>query len=303
MQAAALVAQPAGDADVPVPVQVIEHFLAAAGETVHHGRPGAALEILHHRHEVGVRVALVQEQRLSVFRCQLQLALERLALGRTRRKIAEVVQTAFAHRQHLRVRVQGAHLGVAFVGVFQRVVRVHAGGGEQKARMRLGQGQRLGRMLAAGAGDHHLHDARIARALQHRVAVRVEAVVGEIGADVDELHAAEFRGCAASFGFGPRFRAEAGPLLQPRRRVRPESGQADDGRRRNQSQPDLQSARVPVSLCRWYRRLFPSRSCCRKSAFRSRRIRAWCWKRRPAPARPPRCRWPCSMRPGWADAR
>jgi hypothetical protein len=32
------------------------------------------------------------------------------------------------------VRVQRAHFGVAFVGVFDRVVRVHAGGGEPFAR-------------------------------------------------------------------------------------------------------------------------------------------------------------------------
>ena len=43
-------------------------------------------------------------------------------------------------------------------------------------------------MLAAGAGDDHPRHAGIARALQHRVAVVVEAVVGEVGADVDELH-------------------------------------------------------------------------------------------------------------------
>src|SRR5690606_36374949 len=37
-------------------------------------------------------------------------------------------------------------------------------------------------------GDHHLHHPRRARALQHRVAVVVEAVVGQVGADVDEVH-------------------------------------------------------------------------------------------------------------------
>ena len=194
VRAAALVAQPAGDADMPVPVEVVEQLLAGAGEAVHHRRPGPALEVLHHRHEVGVGVALVQEQRLGIsgrrqVRADLQLALECLALGRAWREVAEVVQPALAHRHHFRVRVQRAHFGVAFLGVFDRVVRVHPGGGVEHARMRLRQPQGQRRMLAAGAGDHHPRHPGLAGAGQDRVAVAVEAFVGEVGADVDQVHA------------------------------------------------------------------------------------------------------------------
>jgi len=65
MQSAALIAEPTGDPDVPVLVEVVEQFLAGAGEAVHHCRTQATVEILHHRHEVVVGVALVQEQRLA----------------------------------------------------------------------------------------------------------------------------------------------------------------------------------------------------------------------------------------------
>lgn len=50
------------------------------------------------------------------------------------------------------------------------------------------QGQR--RMLAAGTGDHQLRHTGIARTLQHGVAIAVEGVMGEVGADIDQLHGA-----------------------------------------------------------------------------------------------------------------
>src|SRR3546814_3172510 len=58
--AAALVAQPAGDADVPVAVKVVEQLFASAGEAVHDDRAVPAVELAHDGKEVGMRVALVQ---------------------------------------------------------------------------------------------------------------------------------------------------------------------------------------------------------------------------------------------------
>jgi len=45
----------------------------------------------------------------------------------------------------------------------------------------------LHRAVLARAGDDHLRDARMCGALHYGVAVGVEAVVGEIDADVDEF--------------------------------------------------------------------------------------------------------------------
>ena len=84
--------------------------------------------------------------------------------------------------------MQFAHFRVAFVGVFHRVMRMYAGGGEQLARTCLRKQQRLRRMFATGAGDDHLRHARGPRALQHGLAVVVEAVVRKVGADVDQSH-------------------------------------------------------------------------------------------------------------------
>src|SRR3546814_10938102 len=67
--AAALVAQPAGDADVPVAVKVVEQLFASAGEAVHDDRAVPAVELAHDGKEVGMRVALVQDQGLGRSRC------------------------------------------------------------------------------------------------------------------------------------------------------------------------------------------------------------------------------------------
>jgi hypothetical protein len=188
VQAAAFVAQPAGDAHVPVLVQVIEQFLARAGEAVHDRGAELAVEVAHRRHEVGVRIALVQEHGLARVRGDLQLHLEGAPLRRARREIAEVIQAAFADRDDLGHCLQRAHLRVALGRVLGRVVRMHAGGREQFAGMRTRQLGGHRRMRAAGTGDDHAGHAGVAGALHHRVAVVVEAVVGEVGADVDELH-------------------------------------------------------------------------------------------------------------------
>lgn len=107
-----------------------------------------------------------------------------------RRKIAEVIQPTLAHCHHLRMRLQGAHFRFAFGSEFHCVVRMYAGGGVQKSRVLLRQLQGQRRVLAAGAGNHQLRHAGIACALQHRIAIAVERVVGEVGADIDQLHAA-----------------------------------------------------------------------------------------------------------------
>src|SRR5690606_29499133 len=191
--AAALVAQPARDSDVPVAVDAVEELGAAAGEAVHHRRTDPALELLHDPDEVGVGVALVQEQRLAGVHRDLELPLEGLALGGPGREIAEVVEAGFTHGDDLGMGEQRAHLGVALGGVLAGVVGMHPCGGEPFAWPAAREFQRHRGMLAAGAGEYRLDDPRIARPLPDLVKVVVEAVVCEVGADVDQLHGGHCR--------------------------------------------------------------------------------------------------------------
>ena len=59
--------------------------------------------------------------------------------------------------------------------------------------MRPGERDGLAGAVLARAGDDHLRDARMCGALHYGVAVGVEAVVGEIDADIDELHRRQFK--------------------------------------------------------------------------------------------------------------
>ncbi len=68
------------------------------------------------------------------------------------------------------------------------VVRMQAGGGEDSMRVPLRQLQRLARGIERAAGDDDGFQACVPGALQQRVAVVIETIVGEVSADVDQLH-------------------------------------------------------------------------------------------------------------------
>jgi len=186
--AAALVADPAGDADVAVEVEALEQLALAAGEAVHHHPRQTVAQRAQDGHEIIVRVALVGEQRLAGLQCDAELALEGELLRRARRIVAEVIEARFAYRAHLGLACQRAQQGVGVGAVVAGVVRVHAGGGVQQPRVAARERQRVLRALRAGAGDHHPGDAGLARPFEHGVQVVAEAFVGEVGADVDEEH-------------------------------------------------------------------------------------------------------------------
>ncbi len=61
------------------------------------------------------------------------------------------------------------------------------------ARVCTRQRQRVLTAGARGPGDHHPLDAMLARTLQHRIEVMPEGFVGEVGADVDQVHRSSLR--------------------------------------------------------------------------------------------------------------
>src|SRR5690348_4467858 len=67
-------------------------------------------------------------------------------------------------------------------------MRVHAGGGEQQIRMRARQRQRMLAAFLRRTGHDHLLDAVLLRTREHVVEIMPERFVGEIGADVYEVH-------------------------------------------------------------------------------------------------------------------
>ena len=141
--------------------------------------------------EIVVRVALVQEHGLAGGGRDLELPAEGAALQIARREVPEIVEPAFADGDDVGFARQRLQRGQGVDGEVGGVMRMHAGGGEQHAGMRARELDRLARAFLARAGHDDLRDAGGRGALQDGVAVGVEAVVREIGADVDQFHGSE----------------------------------------------------------------------------------------------------------------
>jgi hypothetical protein len=67
------------------------------------------------------------------------------------------------------------------------MVRMNSGSCEQLAAMRARQFDGPARAFLARAGHDHLHNAGKPGAPEHGVAIRVEAVVRKVDADIDEF--------------------------------------------------------------------------------------------------------------------
>ena len=279
VRAATLVAQPAGDADMPVLVEVVEQFLPAAGEAVHHRRPEPAIEVLHHRHEVGMRVALVQEQRLAGSPAASCGRRQNADVARAAAKSRKSIR-AFAYRHHLRMRMQRFCRRC-----IPRCIRPRVRGARRRCRQFAGMllRQRGAFGNARALFDHPRH-AGITRAGAPR-RDRGQAVVGEV-APMSMSCMVRFCRCRHIARWNRRRRHSP---LRLRIRLRfaaarhPWRAQERPGPSRFHRWGFRRSSRHAFSIADWLPRSRP----------RCRGIRGWCWKRRPAPARPRKCRWRC----------
>ncbi len=84
MCAAALIADPTGDADGEPELEVAVELLRAAGKAVRHAAPGCGV-LAQDGDEILVRIALVQEYRLADARGELELAVKGVLLHRAGR--------------------------------------------------------------------------------------------------------------------------------------------------------------------------------------------------------------------------
>src|SRR6516225_10396178 len=91
VRAAALIAEPARDADRKPQLQIAPQLLSRAGEAVRHATPARGV-LAQYGEEIIVSVALVEEHRLANLRGELELAMERLLLRGPRREVAEIIE-------------------------------------------------------------------------------------------------------------------------------------------------------------------------------------------------------------------
>ena len=138
-----------------------------------------------------MRLALVEEYRLADGGGQFELPGEGLALHRPGREVPEIIEAAFADGHDFLMGGQCGEPRCRLRVILERVVRVHACGGEQLPRGAAREGQRLGAAPGAGARDDQARHPGGGGPGQHRATVMVEGIVREVGADVDQAgHAA-----------------------------------------------------------------------------------------------------------------
>ena len=116
----------------------------------------------------------------------------RVLLGVARRKIAIEIKPALAHCAHFRFAQQSCKLALTVTVPVAGVVGMNAGRGEQSGttgRKLSAQGNAALADIQAGAGQHQLADAGTVGARQHRLLAAGKAFVGQVYADVDQLHA------------------------------------------------------------------------------------------------------------------
>ncbi|MNJ53352.1 hypothetical protein D3C77_487370 [compost metagenome] len=124
---------------------------------------------------------------------QGQLFFQGLFLLRARRKVAVEVQPAFTYGLYPGLLEQGAQVAVAVAVPAAGIVGVDAGGAEQALAALiqcLAQFQGLFAAFKAGASDHHLHHTRRLGAFKNGRMFVGKTWIGQIDADVDELHGA-----------------------------------------------------------------------------------------------------------------
>src|SRR4051812_16682874 len=195
MRAAALVADPAGDADVEPEIQIGMQLLGFAGEAMRH-RCFHAVRAQHLR-EARVRVARVQEERLAKREPQRELRHEALLLRRMRRIVAVEVEAAFADRHAARVQRELAQLGDRLLIAVARMMRVYACRAIQIVTIRdLGGEPALEHRRAR---DDDGANGRGTCPRQHRVEIVMEARVREVGADIGQMHACQYKFCRINY--------------------------------------------------------------------------------------------------------
>ena len=139
------------------------------------------------RQELVMRIALMQEDRFAHLHREVELVPERRDLGRSRREVAKVVESALADRHDFRLRGEGCELRQRRLVEVSRVMRMNARCAPESLRIAADQFDCRARAGQRAAGDHHARHAGSRSPPDHFGAIGVETVVGEIDADVDEL--------------------------------------------------------------------------------------------------------------------
>jgi predicted metal-dependent hydrolase len=190
VQAPPFITYPACDADGQIQLQAIRKLAGLSREAMRHAIGQRAAELAQDADEIRVRIALVQEYRLAYGDCDFQQGAKCRDLRIAWRKIAVVIQAAFANRHDGGSHGQFAQFIKNRGRQICRMVGMEPCGGKQARWMCLMQRDGGARGGHAGAGDDHAFHARVRGAAQHLRQVRCKALMRQVRANVDQ-----FGGC------------------------------------------------------------------------------------------------------------
>ncbi len=163
------------------------HFFSPARKAMRNAADKFAPAWCQYLEKVCMRIALVQENRLSDFDGDIQLGIERMLLICRRRKITEVIQAAFADSNDGVMPGEITQQPVSCLRIVFGMMRVDTGRGRQQVRIVFSQIHRVLTALSAGAGNDHVDDAGRQGAFEDCLTIPVKAVVRQIRADIDEF--------------------------------------------------------------------------------------------------------------------
>ena len=145
--------------------------------------------LLDQRQRVVPGLARVNDNRLFGRGRDSHLLHERRFLNIARRKIVVIVETDFAHGEHLGMRQKIGQASEIARTRLRGIMRMNADCGVER-RMLIGQpeaGFEIGRTVARPDG-HHVLDAGSEGALDHRLAILVELGAVQMAMGVNEIH-------------------------------------------------------------------------------------------------------------------
>jgi hypothetical protein len=184
--AAPFVANPTGDAEVQIEIEIGASLIEARREAMRDATRQLRSMLAHDPHEFLVSIALVQKDRLTDLRGELELPLERVDLCRVRGEVAEEVETAFADGNDFGLSGQRVEC-LQLSGIqLDRVMRMNARRTAHRLRMLLYQGNRAVCARKRAARNEQASHADLGGMPNDGVAVLIEAVVRQIDADVQQ---------------------------------------------------------------------------------------------------------------------
>ena len=167
--------------------------------------------LAHHRCRVVVGIASVNDYGACESFCKLQLHRERAALEIARRVVVVVVEATFTDGDGSIIDERFESGDVRTWIERRGVVRVNSSGERDEARMRCRDPGRVVCLFDGCTDTDDSYSARLAGAIDYRVAVAVEGLVREVGVAVDE--AAFHIAALAARGYLRSIQRSTGPAM------------------------------------------------------------------------------------------